>query len=246
MKQPKILSQILALVAIISVLTVGGQVFAQRAVTAGYGYGTCTAVSPTKLRAKNTLKKANEVKLSWNATDFSTCGTHATTDSYTVKIYRAEGGLVKTYSGVTDSTITIGKGVLKANSNYKFKVKAIATDTTESAWSNYKLFHTLPAKAKKIVVTNVTNTTADVSWANIARSKSLKYYQIVVRQGKTVTFSTTVNKNLNQLRTSVTATGLTPNTNYIVKIRAVYTKKITGKAGTATFKTKSGNSTVIL
>lgn len=246
MKQPKILSQILALLAIVSVITVGGQVLAQRAVTAGYGYGTCTTVAPTGLRAKNTVSKQTSVILRWQEVDFSTCGTHATTASYTVKVYKAEGGLVKTYTGVTDETLSIARGVLKPNSNYKYKVKAIASDTTESAWSRYKLFHTLPAKAKKIVVTNVTNTSADISWANIARSKSLKYYQVIVRQGKNVAFSTTVNKNLTQPRTGITATGLTPNTNYVVKIRAVYTKKITGKAGSTTFKTKAGNSTVIL
>lgn len=246
MKQSKYFFNSLAVLAILVVLTVGGKVLTQRTVAAGYGYGTCTTVAPTKLSAKNSASKETSTILRWQEVDFSDCGTHDATASYTVKVYRAEGGLVKTYTGITETTLSIARGVLKPNSNYKFKIKAYAADTTESAWSRYKLFHTLPAKAKSIAVTNITNTAADVSWGNVARSKTLKYYQVIVRQGKTVVFSTQVNKNLNQLRTGTTVTGLTPNTSYVVKIRAVYTKKIIGKAGTATFKTKSGNSTVIL
>ncbi len=243
MKTLKHFSTLASAVMVLTILTITSVVFTQQGVAGGYGYGTCIAVVPAELQAKS--KITGTTVLQWSGVDFKKCGSHATATSYTVKIYRAEGGLVKTYSGVTTTQLTIEKGVFKPNSNYKFKVKAIASDSTESAWSRYKLFHTLPTKVKKIVVENVMSTSADVSWNNIARSKTLKYYQVIVRKGKTIVFSGTVSKNLNQSRTGLSIAGLTPNTKYSVKIRSVYTKKIIGKAGSATFKTKARNSTVI-
>lgn len=118
-------------------------------VTAGYGYGygyggedeiTCHAKRPKKLHAKKTPKPNTIVKLSWKKVKFKDCEKKKPA-YYVARIYR-KTHLVKKYPLVKENVKQVRNTVLKLDRNYRFKVRAVATDGAKTNWSKWKKFKT--------------------------------------------------------------------------------------------------------
>lgn len=213
------------LITVLILTVLWGSSFAQGS---GYGYGygedqTCEANAPTHMDA--TFKK-HKVLFTWQAPTFLECSS-STPESYVLKIRTQKKNLVKNISNIETTEYSIPYASLPKNKILYAKVKAIAVDGADTDYSSLIRLATPPAKPKRIVVSNITNSTADLVWRNVKRAKRVKYYQVIVQEQSTgdTVFSTHVKSKYRKKFRHVTATHLEPNTLYIAKVRAVVSKK---------------------
>lgn len=206
----------------------------------GYGYGTCTASRPNDLSVRY-LKgdRRGTIALRWAEVSFDECGDGEGLDYYELQIRTLGGGLVKTYTNISTNRKRVKLSTLKRNRSYKFKVKAVATDGEATSWSLYKSFHTRPGRPSAIMVSAVTERSARLTWNNVARSRKLRQYRVVVRTLKgTKVFSKRVTSRLTKARTYVNVTGLSSATAYRASVRSVYSSSIRSKYKTQRFRTR--------
>lgn len=185
----------------------------------GYGYGVCTASRPEDLDTAYTDDK-ERIEFSWAEVLFTNCATD-TPASYTMQIRRQDATLIAEYTNINNPYKRIDRTNLKSNKSYKFRVRAVAVDNELSEWSLYTSFRTQPAKPKKLAISKVGESSARVSWQNVARSSRLRYYQVVVKRGDRVTFSKRVRLGLRRNNNNTVITNLKSGKRYQVKIRAV-------------------------
>lgn len=111
---------------------------------------------------------------------------------------------------------TISSKWLLSNKNYKVSVRTIKGNLA-SEWSSYITFRTKPAKVKNVEVTNITETSAVVTW-HACRGSNLRYIvNLTDGNNELISTSYVTGKTL-------TLSGLTSNTVYKVKVQAQNSK----------------------
>lgn len=185
----------------------------------GYGYGTCTAERPNELAAEY-VSDNERIELSWAEVVFSDCADTAPA-SYKLQVRKTDATLVSEYSDITKLYKRISADNLKTNKPYKFRVRAVATDDSQTDWSLYKSFRTLPKKPSDVTITQTGEGTITVDWDNVPRSKKLRYYQVQVKRGDHVVYSKRLSLGLRKNRTGTDIEGLKSDTQYRLKVRAV-------------------------
>ncbi len=161
---------------------------------------------PLNLVASNITQTT--VDLSWTpATD------NVAVTNY--RIYNNGNLLIASTGNVTSYTLT----GLNANTAYNLTIRAIDAANNESGDSNNEVFITLepdttsPTNPLNLVASNITQTTADLSWTAATDNVGVTNYR-VYNSGNLLVAST---GNI----TNYLITGLTPETNYNLTIRAI-------------------------
>ena len=170
-----------------------------------------TLAAPTGLTASNTTTSG--FAISWTAPT-----TTLTITGYDVQ-YRAGGTNTFSDAGHTGTGTTFTFTGLTPNTSYEVQVRAIA-GTETGAWSaslNNKTFVLLTAPTN-LTTANITTTGFDVSWAAPSTTLTITSYDVQYRAGPTSTFSDAGHTGTD---TTFTFTGLTSNTSYEVRVRAI-------------------------
>lgn len=224
-----------SLLGIGSLLAVGLQ-YSGIAFGYGYGYGTCTGDRPNGLAAEY-INNYKRIEFSWNAVEFSDCDDTAAA-SYRLQVRKTDATLLQDYNDLITTSKKISAHSLLTNYAYKFRVKATASDEEVTDWALYKSFRTLPKKPNKLKIKQFSSTSAYITWRNVARSKKLRYYQLVVKRGDKVVYSKRVKLGLRKFRAGVLVEHLQPDVRYRVKVRAVARKTSKGLFAKEYFKLK--------
>ncbi len=213
---------ILAITAILA-LGIGAISIVQHPTAYGYGYGygatTCTGAAPTGLTANYSTNK-KQIAFIWSPVSFSNCAT-ASPSSYELQVRKPDATQVVSYNGITTTTKNIKASVLPSNAPYKFKVRAVAADSTVTTWSIYKAFRTLPGTPRQLQVQPISAHSSYFSWKNVARSSNLQYYKVQVKRGNATVFSKRVRTGLHNARTGTAVTNVQSGKRYTFKVQAV-------------------------
>lgn len=116
---------------------------------------------------------------------------------------------------------TVASKWLLSNKTYHASVRTIK-GSLASEWSSYVTFRTKPSKVKNVLVTDITENSAVVSW-NACRGSNLKYI-VKLTDGNNQMISTNYVTGK-----TLTLSGLDSNTVYKVKVQAQNTKKKSDK-----------------
>lgn len=209
---------------------------AQTQVFSGYGYIIdCSVDAPDNLTA-TTDSSTQSITFSWDAAEFNDCDATAA-DHYRLQIRYNDGTLIREYNNINATEKTVALRTLQRNRSYKFHVRAVASDDTETEWSDYKLFRSTPRKPTHVSITALSGHAVRATWQNIARSQNLRYYQIVVRRANNVVYRKNVRIGLRKARTGIIIRRLRPATEYTLKVRAVATSSVSGRFTVTTFTT---------
>jgi len=200
----------------------------------GYGYGVCVASAPTGL-ATTYASDYKHIVLSWQAVSFSDCA-HAAPASYDLKVRLNDATVIQSFTDIASTQKSIAAISLQSNHSYKFQVRAVASDGSRTKWSLYKLFRTIPATPKQVTIAR-NATSAFIQWQNVARSKNLRYYRVVIRHRGSVVFSKQVTLGLSKPTTGLVVPHLRPHARYKVWIRAVAPGNVAGEYVKKGFKT---------
>jgi len=208
---------------------------AQTRVFSGYGYIVdCSVDAPDNLVV--TASDDGDLTFSWDAAEFNDCDATAA-DHYRLQIRYNDGTLIREYSSVSGTEKTVALRTLQRNRSYKFHVRAVASDDTETTWSDYKLFRTKPKKPSHVTITALSGHAVRATWQNVARSQNLRYYQVVVRRNNNVVYRKNVRIGLRKARTGLIVRHLRPATTYKFKVRAVATSTVSGPFKLVNFTT---------
>ncbi len=205
----------------------------------GYGYGNdceegeeddnpaeeCTAPKPKKLRVMVKQKKKKYV-LKWRKTNFSG---DCTLSHYKMQLKTPSGKKVKRFVSLQENKKPIKFRALEKNKRYKWRVKAVSDTNSETAWSKYDRFHTIPSKVFFLMIRQPPRSTLKISWKNIVRSRQLKKYRVQLKNGSKIMRLKNVRRGRRAIRTGVTFQGLAPNTEYRVRVRAVFNSRVRSK-----------------
>lgn len=209
---------------------------AQAQIFSGYGYVIdCGVDAPDNLTV-TTDSSAQSITFGWDEAEFNDCDV-AAADHYRLQIRYNDGTLIREYNNISTTEKTVALRTLQRNHSYKFHVRAVASDDTETAWSDYKLFRTTPRKPSHVSITALSGHAVRATWQNIARSKNLRYYQVVVRRTNNIVYRKNVHIGLRRASAGVTVRRLRPSTEYTFKVRAVATNSVSGKFRVVTFTT---------
>lgn len=196
-----------------------GLQFGFPALSYGYGYGTCTAERPNELAAEY-VSDNERIQFSWSAVEFSDCS-ETEPAYYRLQVRKTDATLISEYTDITKLYKRISTEGLSTNKPYKFRVRAIATDDSQTEWSLYKSFRTLPKKPSDVTITQTGEGSIYVDWDNVPRSKKLRYYQVQVKRGNHVVYSKRLSLGLRKNRTGTDIDHLKSDTRYRLKVRAV-------------------------
>lgn len=214
------------------ILVVGSLLLGQQSAR-GYGYGTCTAEAPIDL-AVVSPKHSRRLQFSWEAVTFADCTT-AAVDHYRFQVRLNNSTLIQSDDDVSQPSKSILLSTLLRNHVYKFRVRAVASDGSITAWSDYKLFRTTPKPPQHLTVRTVSTHQAYASWSNVMRSESLRYYQVVVYRNTKVVYRKKVRVGLRKRTLGVTLRHLRVGADYTLKVRAVANQETYSKYTTEKF-----------
>lgn len=193
----------------------------------GYGYGACTAVAPADL-VVTSENKGRQLHFSWSPTAFDECSATAA-DHYRFQIRLNNSTLILSDDSVQNPQKNVLRSTLRRNHVYKFRVKAVAADGTTTEWSDYKLFRTTPKPPTNLAVRSVAAHQAYATWKNVARSKYIRYYQVVVYRKDKVVYRKKVRVGLHKHSTGVILRRLRSDAAYTLKVRAVANQTTSSK-----------------
>ena len=163
--------------------------------------GSCNA--PTGLQISNIT--TNSATASWNAVSGA--------NSYTFEYKISTSG---TWTVATVTTTSYNMTGLSANSTYNTRVKTNCTSGS-SAYSAQVNFTTSSGGScgtpTNLSVSNITTTTATVSWTAVAGASSYNFQYKLNTSGQW--------NQVNVTTTSVNMTGMSPATKYDVRVQAV-------------------------
>ncbi len=236
------LNAIIAVITAVFILATASSALAEYNITHanggyGYGYGDC-AEAPANLNVRY-LKGVNKAKvaLRWDAINDACEGI----DYYQVQLRRNNNNLVDWWniSGATIKRVKLD--TLNPNRLYKWRVRAVFEDGDTSDWSLYDTFRTKPRRPGAIRIDSLKSTTVRASWKNVARSRLLKQYKVVVQKvsNNKVVFKKKVKKRLRKKRNNVRVKGLSPDTKYRIKIKSVYSSSLKSTFRSKVFTTPS-------
>ncbi len=171
--------------------------------------GTATCDMPTNVVATNIT--GTTANISWNAPE------NAPANGYKVKLYHSVTHEV-TFSTSMNTSITVSE--LDEATTYYVYVRSLCDENNESGWTNSINFTTTEGSATcdmptNVVATNITETTANISW-NAPENTPANGYKVKLYHSGThaVTFSTSMN-------TSITISELDEATTYYVYVRSL-------------------------
>ncbi len=161
--------------------------------------GTTTCAPPTALTVTNITNTSAEI--SWTPNNGETEWEYAVVLS----------GTPPPTSGTTVTNTSVTVTGLTPNTDYDFYVLANCSATLESPWAGPAPFSTLDPtgcnEPSSIIITNITDTSAEFSWT--PNSGETEWEYAVVLRGMPPPAS-----GITVTNTSVTVTGLMPNTDY--------------------------------
>lgn len=210
--------------------------FGQRSIFSGYGYGVCTADAPENQSVEYS-SDYKHLTFTWDAVSFDNCE-HTTPATYELKIRENDATLISSYTDLTTTQKTISASSLLSNHAYKFRIRAVATDGTKTDWPDYVLFRTRPNHPRHLTVTPSTRS-ALISWENVVRSSSLKYYRVLIRHHGHTVYSRHITLGLSKPSTSTIIHHLRPHTTYKVFVRAIAPSSTRGDYAHKRFTTLS-------
>lgn len=199
----------------------------------GYGYGACTADAPTDL-AVTSAKHSRRLQFSWEAVTFADCTT-AAVDHYRFQVRLNNSTLIQSDDNVSQPSKSILLSALLRNHVYKFRVRAVASDGSTTAWSDYKLFRTTPKPPQHLTVRTVSAHQAYATWSNVVRSEYLRYYQVIVYRKDQVVYRKKVRVGLRKRSSEVILRHLRSGKTYTLKVRAVANQATYSKYTTEKF-----------
>lgn len=209
---------------------------AQTQVFSGYGYIVdCNVEAPDNLTVTTDADSQN-ITFSWEAAEFNDCDATAA-DHYRLQIRYNDGTLIREYTTINATEKIVALRTLQRNRSYKYHVRAVASDDTETGWSDYKLFRTTPHKPSRVSITALSGHAVRATWQNVARSQNLRYYQVVVRRASNIVYRKNVRIGLRKARTGLIVRRLRPDTQYTFKVRAVATSSVSGRFRIENFTT---------
>lgn len=159
------------------------------------------------------------------------------------KLYQIEASSVSAFNvpSVIITSVTVNKyavfgsggvGTLLPNTTYFFKLKAYF-DNEETGYASLGNRSTDPDIPSSINTVSITSVSVNVSWSANNNPNGTRYNALVVRSSDSVQVysSTTTQTNIN-------ISGLTPNTTYFIKVKAIGNQSETGYVSSSNFKTK--------
>lgn len=223
-----------------------------------FGYGECSA--PIKLAAGQNINHPRKVKLVWGEYDLSLCGDGETTKSYHIEVRSPDDTLLVEKTKTRQSKFELPPArqnvqwkKLGYNRQVKFRVRAVSTTGTTSAWSDYYTFNTVVENPRLRIVTTFNDPGKNTSnvklyWPQISNPSDFAFYRLKVYQYHYVAqpndkyelhFSELVSKKLKNIaQTEVTLSHLyewqnlndeTPRDEYLYKAKLFAVYRIDGE-----------------
>ncbi|MGC8728267.1 MAG: fibronectin type III domain-containing protein [Elusimicrobiales bacterium] len=159
------------------------------------------------------------------------------------KLYSIEASSVSAFDipSVIITSMTVNKyavfglggvGTLLPNTTYYFRVKAYFDDE-ETGYASLGNRSTDPNPPSSINTVSITSVSVNVSWSANNNPNGTRYNALVVRSSDSVqVYSSTITQ------TNINISGLTPNTTYFIKVKAIGNQSETGYLSSSNFKTK--------
>ncbi len=170
--------------------------------------GTYLAASPVEIKAKTLLGTTSSLKSSATSSTMTlTWSKVSGAEKYQVRQYT--GGKWKTVATTSKTTYKVSK--LKANTKYKFSVRAVVGKSTYGSAKEISAY-TLLATPTKVKVSSTTATTAKLTWSKVSGASSYEVYAYL--SGKWTKVATSK-------KTSATVKELPSGTKTKLKVRAV-------------------------
>jgi hypothetical protein len=169
---------------------------------------TTTAVTPVTCLAPAGLSSAGITSTS--ATISWTAGANATGYEYAVTKSAAPP-----VSGTAVSTVSANVSSLTASTTYYFHVRSKCSSTIFSPWASSSFTTSASGSCSapaNLVVNNITGNGASINWTFVSGTMG---YEYVVKTTASVPTAGTIT-----MSTTASVTGLTPNTNYYLFVRA--------------------------
>ena len=171
--------------------------------------------TPGALQVPDKWRKAKKVRLWWGAVSDA--------DYYKVQLRTKKNKKVKKFKYVTQNYKKVRPRYLKSNKPYIWRARSCMGGLYCTVYSPWDEFRTLPAKVKKVQLTEVTDECVTAKWKHVNNHKSVYYYMQLLDENNNYLGYQTTAKRSRQF------CGLDSSTKYKVRIKAIYDLDNVGK-----------------